>query len=318
MKPDYRILLNGSDQTETIRPFFSSATVSDRDGTELDTATLELSYQAQIEIPDRGATLELDFGYEGSDNFKVFKGVINKSGVKGFPEKLVLQATGLALSDDKRLQGSQTRTYNNQTLGEIAQDIIQEAGFNARIHKNMSNIEVKRFMQTIETDLQILQRLAGQFGGFLKSDGETIAVLPERSQDSVTGENLPSVRIEKGVTPLSSYGWSVNHRKFKGIVVAFYAEDGKTRSIQRGSGSPETRLKTIYATKKEAEMAAQNEIARFEASRTFSAALPGQDIAVGSPLNVSNFPGSIDGQYWVRSVDHSVDDTFKTQIEATR
>ena len=80
MVPNYRILLNDVDWTETIRLSFSKAMVSDRDGTELDTASIEFGYRPEIEIPDRGAKIEIDFGYEGSELFNVFKGIINNTG----------------------------------------------------------------------------------------------------------------------------------------------------------------------------------------------------------------------------------------------
>ena len=320
MVPNYRILFNDVDRTETLRPFFSKAMVSDRDGTELDTASIHLTYSSEIEIPDRGAKIEIDFGYEGSDLFKVFKGIINNTGISGYPETLVLSATGLALSDDERLQGSQVRTYNDMSLGAIAQDIISTAGFNARIHEKLSDIEVKRLMQTSETDLEILQRLSKEFGGFLKSDGETIAVLPQRSEETVTGAKLPPVRIEKETTPISEYGWSINQRQFKGTVIAFYIEDGdgKTQFVQKGSGTPEVRLKTIYASKAEANAAATNETEKYKESQTFSASMPGQDISVGAPLEIEKFPDPVNGDYWVRQVEHTLDDTFTTRIEATR
>ena len=178
MKTDYRIDLAGSNATSRLRPFFSKVKVNDRDGTELDTATVTLSYSNRIAIPTRGTEIEIFLGYEGQTLFSVFKGIVNGVGVNGSPDQLFLKATGLALSDEKRLQSSTTRSWNGKTIGEIANEIISGAGFKARVHDRLSGIELKRYMQTLETDLELLQKLADAYGGFLKSDGETVAILP--------------------------------------------------------------------------------------------------------------------------------------------
>ena len=176
MKTDYRIDLAGNNVTSRLRPFFSKVTVNDRDGTELDTATVTLSYSNRIAIPTRGTEIEIFLGYEGQTLFSVFKGIVNGVGVNGSPDQLFLKATGLALSDEKRLQSSTTRSWNEKSPGElklkqIATDVIQGAGFQARVHSRLANIEIKRFIQTLETDLELLQKLADAYGGFLKSDG---------------------------------------------------------------------------------------------------------------------------------------------------
>ena len=90
---------------------------------------------------------------------KCFKGVANRVGYSGPPDLLHIQATGIALSDDKRLQSSHVRSWNEATLGEIVTDIIQVAGFKARVHDSLSSIEIKRHIQSIETDIEVLTQL---------------------------------------------------------------------------------------------------------------------------------------------------------------
>lgn len=317
MTPNFRIDLGGSDRTTTLRPYLNSIKVRDQDGSELDTATVTLKYDNRIEIPQRGTDIEIFLGYKGENLFSVFKGVVGGVGVNGPPDKLFLKATGLPLSDEKRLQGSTTRSWNEKTLGEIASEVIQGAGFKARVHDRLSSIELKRYMQTLETDIELLQKLAEAFGGFLKSDGETVAILPVRSRESASGETLPQVTIRKEKS--TEFGWTEEYRKFAGTILSFYQDDGETRAITKGSGNPTRKLKQIYATQAEAEAAATQEVERYETQDTFSVNLPGQDIAVGVPLQVQGFPVPIVGVYWVRSVAHSYNkNAYTVSVEADR
>ena len=302
MKTDYRIDLSGSNATSRLRPFFSKVKVNDRDGTELDTATVTLSYSNRIAIPTRGTAIEIYLGYEGQTLFSVFKGIVNGVGVNGSPDQLLLKATGLALSDEKRLQSSTTRSWNGQTIGQIANEVIQGAGFKARVHDRLSGIELKRYMQTLETDLELLQKLADAYGGFLKSDGETVAVLPVRSRQSADGQNLPLITIRRGRAEdaISEFAWTENYRDFSGTLIAFYQDDGRTKELKRGSGSPERKLKMVYSTQAEASAAAAQEVETYEIQEVFSFSTIGRDIAVGSALQVQGFPVPIGGiYYWV-------------------
>ena len=317
MKPDFRIDLAGRNRTSVIRPFRNAIKVNDRDGTELDTATVTLSYSPRIAIPTRGTEIEIFLGYEGQTLFSVFKGIVNGVGVNGSPEKLFLKATGLALSDDKKLQSSTTRSWNEKTLGEIATEVIEGAGFKARVHSKLSGIELKRYMQSIETDLELLQKLSDHYGGFLKSDGETVAVLPVRSRESANGDALPQITI-RNTGDVSAFGWTEDYRKFSGTILAFYQDDGETKVVKQGTGSPERKLKTIYASEAEAEAAATQEVERYETQEAFSVTLPGRDITVGSRLQVQGFPDKVVGQFWVRQVEHSYGKAYTVRVEAER
>lgn len=318
MTPDYKILLGGSDATTVIKSFFNSIKVRDQDGTELDTAEITLKHSNRIAIPDRGTDIEILLGYKSDKLFSVFKGVINGIGVSGSPDILSLKATGLGLSDQKRLQESNTRAWNDKKLGDIVSEIISTAGFQARVHKSLSNIRVKRMLQTIETDIEFLQKIADYFASFLKSDGETIALLPARSRESVTGQPLPPVEIFKGKTKISEFEWDIDYRDFSGKITAFYQDDGQTHKIEFGDGSPETKLKQTYATEDEAESAIERELTKQETKEMFSVSMPGQNIAVGSMLKVSGFPNPISGDFWIRSVSHNFGNTYTIRVEAER
>ena len=129
MIPDFKILFDGNDRTEVIRPLLHSIMIVDKLGVEADTADITLKATDALEIPDSGTDVSVSLGFRDSGVSEVFKGVANRVGLSGPPDRLFIQATGVPLSDDKRMQGSHERAWNEPlTLGEVLRDIIQGRG----------------------------------------------------------------------------------------------------------------------------------------------------------------------------------------------
>lgn len=106
------------------------------------------------------------------------------------------------------MQGSHERAWNEPlTLGEVLRDIIQGAGFRARVHSDLDGIKLKRFIQSIERDIEILTQMAEAYGAIVKSDGETVAVVPRGSLERADGEKLPPVTIDYG--KVSKWSWTL-------------------------------------------------------------------------------------------------------------
>ena len=261
MIPDFKILFDGSDGTEVIRPLLNTITVVDKPGVEADTADIKLKATDALEIPDSETDVSVSLGYHDKGVSEVFKGVANRVGLSGPGDELFIQATGVPLSDDKRMQGSHERSWNEPlTLGAVLRDIIQRAGFRARVHGDLDGIKLKRFIQSIETDIEVLTQLAEAYGGIVKSDGETVAVVPRGSLEKADGRALEPVTIAHRKE--SKWSWTLRQRNaYKSVVVFYQSEDsGETRAVIKGSGQPELRLKPIYQTKEAAEASAQKEL----------------------------------------------------------
>lgn len=317
MIPDFQISLGGNDRTELLRPILSSISVADKPGIEADTTDITLKATEALVIPQSGTDVVVKLGYRERGVWEVFKGVANRIGFSGPPDKLFIQATGVGLSDDKRLQGTHTRTWNAPlTLGEVLTDIIQGAGFRARVHDDLSDIQLKRMMQSIETDIEILSQLAEVYGAILKSDGETVAVVPRDSLETASGAELASVTID--IRDCPAYSWTLRQRDAYKSVVAFYQDEdtGATQAILKGSGEPELRLKPIFQTQDAAEKAAEKELEKVKRKSQLNLTMPGRFMAVGTPLEITGFPEIIDKPYQVVRVSHTYGNGYTTRIEA--
>lgn len=317
MIPDFELELGGSDRTEVVRPLLESISVVDKPGIEADTCDITLKSEDMLATPERGTEVKVKLGFRGAGLSEVFSGVANRVGISGPPDLLFIQATGIALSDDKRLQGTHTRSWNEATLGTVLTDIIQAAGFKARVHNDLKDVEVKRVIQSIETDIELLSQLSKLYGGILKSDGETVAVVPRDSLERASGSKLPSVEIDRSETP--KYSWDKQHRQGYKTVVAFYQEnaEGAVKAHIEGSGEPELRLKPMFPTLDAATKAARKELGKIKRINTIQLTVPGRFVAVGSPLKTTGFAkDQMNGEFQVIRVSHSYKNGYTTQVEA--
>ena len=315
MIPDFQISLGGIDRTPALRPILSSISVIDKPGIDADSCDVKLKATKSLAIPQSGTDMTVWLGYRSAVS-EVFKGVVNKIGYSGPPNQLFIQATGVPLSDDKRLQGSHTRSWNDTTLGAVFEDIIQTAGFTARVHDGLAGIGLKRLIQSIETDIEILTQLAKTYGGVLKSDGEVVAVVPRDSLERADGERLPPITI---TPPFSKYSWTLRQRNGYKAVVAFWQDDeaGEVKVVIVGGGEPELRLKTIFDSEDAARKAAERELEKYKARSVLNVSLPGQFIPVGSPLRIEGVPQAIANRdYQVLRVHHNFGKGYTISVEA--
>ena len=151
------------------------------------------------------------------------------------------------------------------------------------MHGDLDGIKLKRFIQSIEMDIEVLTQLADACDGIVKSDGETVAVVPRGSLERADGRALEPVTIAYGKK--SKWSWTLRQRNAYKSVVAFYQgeDSGETRAVIKGSEQPELRLKPIHQTKRTAEMAAQKELDKVKKISRLHLTVPGRFVAVGSP-----------------------------------
>ena len=113
------------------------------------------------------------------------------------------------------------------------------------MHVDLEGIKLKRFIQLIETDIEILMQLAEAYGVIVKSDSETVAVVPRGSLERTDGRPQEPLMIayKKG----GKWSWTLRQCNAYKSVVAFYKDEdsGETRAGVVGSGQPELRLKRI-------------------------------------------------------------------------
>lgn len=282
----------------------------------MDTATIEIA-ASHIALPTREALIEVDLGYAESPLSTVFKGYINKITSRSV-DVLKLSAKGLPLAEHHQLQSVAQRTWLNASLSSVFSEIVTGAGFQPRIHASLASKTVTRAMQMTETDIEFLQRLAKENGALLKSDGTVIAMLPEDTQETASGNPLPTFRTHR----VSSFQYQRFYRRGYKQVSAIYqdADAGALKTATAGSGSPVLTLKKIFSSKAAAQAAARAQLARVEKTQQLRVDLPGDaDFIAGANWELSGMDAADrNGTYKLLKVNHRFQNGYQMSIVAVR
>ena len=317
MTPDFDISIDGASIKSTVKPFQSRISVSDAIGIELDKCTVVLASN-KIAVPTREALISVQLGYEGSPLFPVFQGYLNKFSLSSPGDQLTIEASGLPLAEHHQLQSVNTRTWFEKPVEDIASEVIRGAGFTPRVHKSIASNIVLRAMQSVQTDIEFLQELAKANGAILKSDGQIIAMLPEDSQETASGTDLPSFDSGK----ISNYTYTRYFRRGYRQVAAIYqdTESGDIKTATAGSETPRLTLKKVYGSEDEARRAARGKLQRVEKTHEIQARLPGDpQLIAGATWNLSGMDNEIlNGEWRIQRLRHTLSKGYVTAITAVK
>lgn len=316
LKPEYRLLANGSDITSTVQPRLKSLRVTDEAGMESDAleVVLEDADPADpIQMPPTGAELEVFLGYDGAaQRMGLF--VVDEIELSGWPGEM--RITGHAAPFDKskggkeNLQTQKTRSWPKDTkLADMVAKIAKEHGMAGAVSQSLASVTLPHIDQTDESDMHLLVRIARKYDAVVKPAGGKLVLAKRGESKSVSGQSLPAVAL----TPadVSRFSVTLSKRENSGSVVAAWHETktAKRHTVTVGSGEPVTRLRQQYSTEAMAKAAATAEMdKRARRLRKLTATLPGRtELAAEAPLTMAGFRDGVDGAWIITSVEHALD-----------
>jgi phage protein D len=326
LRPDYRLLANSSDITDTIRDRLVSLRYTDEAGMESDVLEIVLADHdpAQpIQMPPTGAELELFLGYDGAaERIGLF--VCDEIELAGWPGEMTIRARAAPFDFSKNgksnLQTQKTRSWpKGTTLGAMVKKIAKEHGMEAAVAAKLASISLPHIDQADESDLHFLARAAKKYDAIVKPAAGKLILAKTGEAKTVTGQALPTVTL----TPPEVSRWRVvqSKRETAGLVVAYWhaMKSAKRNEVKVGSGEPVRRLKMYYPTKEMALAAARSELDRRERGRiTVSVTLPGRtDLVAEGRVVLSGFRDGVDGEWSITRAEHGMDGSgYVTTIEA--
>ncbi len=325
IKPIFKILANDKNITQTIDPRLISIRITDEVGIESDSLEIRICDGLEVVMPNTGAEIRIFVGY---DNRMIDMGlfVVDEIQRSGYPREMTIRAKA-AIQDKtpkgkKSLRSQQSKEWEKDTtLKSIVQKIEQDHGLKPAISEELAGIKIPHTMQTDESDLNFLMRIAKKYDASVKPANGMLILAKVGTGKSVGGQQVKPVAItEKGV---KGYDLSISKREESGTVVAYYhnRKEAKRNSIKVGDGSePIKRIKTPYGTKDEATSAAKSEFERRERGKNkLSLNVVGNpEIFAEARLTVSGFVGGVNGEWVIKRVEHEIscNDGFTTSIEA--
>lgn len=321
-KPAFRVTVNGQNQTALFLPRVNSITITDTAGLQSDTCEIVLTDHlpiAPLAIPPTGAEIEIALGYLfAAQVIGIF--IVDEVEVAGPPGQMRITgyATAHGASDGGKspLTEAKTRSWpDGTTVAAMVGKIAGESGFTSAVTAEAGKVELGHVDQIDESDLNLLTRVAREYGLIFKPGGGALVLCKPGESTSAGGEPLPVVEL----TPKDVTSWSMRiaRRQAYAKVIASYRDFGASEPVDvEVSGEPEgvagvtqvKRLKRLYPTEAAARAAAEAEAKRGQRSaKTLSLRLPGRsDLMAEGRVMLQRFRDGVAGEWLITQVTHQL------------
>ncbi|EGR2744180.1 hypothetical protein CFE14_RS15905 [Vibrio parahaemolyticus] len=303
----YKVLANKRDITALIADRLIRLSLHDAAGFENDTAEIELDNRdGVVEFPATGAELDIYIGYEDELSFR---GTYSVDELEEPIEYDTLMIKAQASQMKQSLKAPRDASFDNVTLGQLAEEIAARHGYQAAVSPEMSGIAFPHIDQRGESDTNLLTRLARENNGFFKVTANKLVVVPKEAGKSVSGKTLPTITISDKENTTGRV--TIKDKDDYQSVVAYWFDEPNQEKVGEtaGSGEPQYVIKKTHATADAAKQAAVSKLAELKRGNgTLSITRPlNPDIMPEGFLVLENHKQSVNGRWLVESVDHVIE-----------
>lgn len=309
MKPAFRIMVAGEDATGAVADRLLSLIVTDEDGAKADRLELELDNRdGRLEMPDKEAKIEVSLGYAGEP--LAFLGVFAVDGISGGGPVLSMRITATAADLKGDIRAPRTRAWEKKSLKDIVSTIAGEAGLKPVVGESVAGKVWAYLAQSAESNLHFLTRIAATLDATCKPTGGALIVQRRGEGKTAAGDTLTPPVLPRW--RFSSWDWSYDGRAVYKAAEAEWTETGTgtTHKVKVGSGTPLKKLRHAFATKAEAERAAEAAVSgAARAAMTINATLSGFEpgLLAGATATVAGLiPAELDGDWHLETVSHEL------------
>lgn len=326
-RPVWRLLANQQDITRTIADRLVSIRYTDAAGLDSDVLEIQLTDHDKnnpVRLPPTGAELDFSIGYEGGTVRRVGIFVVDEIEISGPPSEMTIRARAAPFDQSRggktQLQTQKRRAWEKGLkLGDVLKTIAAEHKMTPVISPALQGIELPRLMQTDESDLNFLNRLAYMYDAIIKPAGGKLVA--SKKGDAATPSGRPAPAITVRPADVSNWRATIAKREVSGTVIARWhaTPQAKINEVKIGSGEPVTILKRYLQTEAMAQAAARAELER-RARRQGSlrVTMPGRTDAVAEGrIILQGFRDGADGTWLITRADHALDSSgYVTSIDA--
>lgn len=262
MRPQFRVTSNGNDITAAISDRLLQLRVTDQAGQKSDTCEITVDDRGQeMALPQVGTRLEVSMGYE--ELVRMGSYVVDEVSMSYPPAIVKVRAKAMSMAPQYKTP--KTRSWDNQTIGQIVAFIAGEHNLTPRVGSEYVNVLIEHIDQTEESDAHFLTRLAQQHGAVAKPIEGNLVFVPEGQGGTAGGRTLQTITIN--ADDCKNYSATIKDRGNYTQVSAKYLDKETGREVTiiepvAGSerfwgGAGDTfRDRKLYPTEEEARAAA--------------------------------------------------------------
>jgi hypothetical protein len=309
--PDFRILADSVDVTAAIRARLLSLSMTDEAGWQSDRFEFSIDDRGgTVAMPATGARLEVSLGYRETGLAPLGAFVVDEVVISAPPMTMTVRAKAADMR--RTLKEARTRAWHETTFGAIVAAIAGENGYAARVSPDLADIPIPHLDQTAESDINLLTRLAEQYGATVKAANGALLVVPRGLGKTASGRILPAIAL----TPAELMRWSVTlaERGKYAAVQAQYRDLASGRDVpvtvgEAPTGQPVYVLRTPYPDTAQAQAAARAKLEALERGKSsVDLTLIGRtDVMAETWITLQGFRPGADGTWWLTRVEHRLD-----------
>ncbi len=306
MTPIFKLEANGTDVTEQIRQNLSYITFKDEDGNQSDEITIRVA--GDFKRPLYKDELKLWLGYEETGLF--FCGLFLVQTTERDSFGLTITATGADFS--AALKQKRDLSYEQISIKAIAQIIAGRHGL--KLKSDFDDLYVTHLSQTNESDLHFMKRLASDHNGIFSIKNGTLIFL-KRTKEEKRSDELPLFEIDS--SECSTLRIKHTNRTLYASCKAIWhdTKDNEMKSVTVGEGDPVLLIEGQFKTAAEAKAKAEAKLAMANrGTKSGTIEMYGKEIYAGGKLKLTGF-GEDDGEYSIKSVNHTFDDGWVMSVE---
>ena len=318
--PAWRVVLDGKDLADRMRPRLLDLTLTESRGGEADQLDLRIhDHDGRMALPKRGVELSVALGW--IDAGLVDKGTFRVDEVEhsGSPDVITVRARSADLTHPMRTR--RERSWHQVTLGDVVRNLAGEHGLQARIAPALAGIAIAHLDQTGESDVHLLTRLGQRYDAVATVKVGNLVFMPIGSGTTAGGTPLPSALITRASGDRHRYALA-DRETYSGVRAYWNNKPGANRkSVLVGESGNAKRLRETYNSEAEAKEHAKaewNRVRRGAATMEFTLALGRADLFPEQKLRVRGFKSEIDDTAWlIAKATHNITGVggFTTQLE---
>ena len=306
MTPLFKVEANGADVTAQLQKDLSSISFSDEDGNQSDEITLKVA--GNFSRPKYQDEIKLWLGYEEVGLF--YCGVFKVQSTQRDKYSLTISATGADFSS--ALKQKRDTSYEKISLKDVAH--IVASRHELKLKSDYEDMFMPHLSQTNESDLHMMKRLAKDYNGIFSIKNGTLVFL-KRIKENMASDELPVFEID--LSECEDYIIKHSDKTIYGACEASWhdTKENKVKSVTVGNGTPVLKLKGNFKTPAEAKAKAEAKLqSANRGSKSGSISMYGKEIYAGGMLKLIG-AGEDDGEYTIKSVNHSLDGGWKMRVE---
>lgn len=268
MKPAFKITADKKDVTALIAQRLVSINITDETGLISDTCEILLDNRDEkLEIPPRGAVLEVSLGYEDKPLTKMGSYIVDDVELSSLP--LQMRITGKASNTldknlSKKIKAPKSKSWHGYTLVGILTAIASNHGFKAVVDEYFKQIYISHIDQTDESDISFLTSLAKNYGAFVKLSLGRLLFFRKGISVSETGKELPTIKFS--ASQISDWKLRVSDMEKFGKVIAKWHNfaTGKEENVFVGTNDPAYTMRYKFVSADRALEAAKAKLSEFK------------------------------------------------------